>query len=113
MTFYSSLLCVGPRIWKRGHRLVARSGWKTRLLTLGLSNKELVVDPKAREVHLRRRRFWFWRRGTRIRFDTIAGVIYRYGDGSVRPWGGAGDTFDIYSVGLRLHGDEEVHLFAF
>jgi hypothetical protein len=114
MTFYLPFLTFRPRIRERDDKLVASTSYRVWLLTLGLSNREVVIDPDRKEAILRRRRFWFWRRRRVIPFDRIKSVTYRYADSSVRPfWGTAGSTFDIYTVGLRLHDFSDVHLFSF
>jgi hypothetical protein len=114
MAWSLGLLSVGPRIAYDDERLTAVTGWKMRMLTLGLTLCRVTVDPEQRVVIVERRRLWLFKRRRRIKFGWIAAVTYGYSDQS---FGGglsmAHDSFDIFSVGLRLHDDEEFRLFAF
>jgi FAD/FMN-containing dehydrogenase len=114
--FQSSWFSVGPRVRRRGRRLVIRSGRATRIASLGLSDRTVVVDPDRRDITIRVRRFWFGRRADRIPFDLIAAVTFHFlaspnHDATVF----AADRVEAYAVGLRLHGasDPDVHLFWF
>ncbi|MBX9578971.1 MAG: hypothetical protein K2X87_01570 [Gemmataceae bacterium] len=114
--FTSRLLSLGPRIRKAGGKLHAVTGWRVWLLSLGLCNRAVVVDPAARAVFIRDRVCWFFPRRRRVRFDHIRAVAYGYSDPNA--FGGlnlARDTFDVFSVGLKLHadGDDYQHLFRF
>jgi hypothetical protein len=108
------LLSVGPRITRDGDVLKAVTGWKMRCLTLGLLLTQVTVDPHERMLTVVRRRGWFFVRRRRIRFEKIAAVTYGYSDQSLfanLPI--SHDSFDVFSVGLRSHGDDELRLFAF
>lgn len=108
------LLSVGPRITRDGDLLVAVTGWKMRFLTLSLLLTRMTVDPERRVVLIERRLGWIFTRRRKIKFDWIAAVTYGYSDQSLSGWvSQAHDSFDVFSVGLRLHDDDEFRLFAF
>jgi len=114
MPIYSPLLSFCPRVRKVKGTLVARTNLQLRILTLGLMNRKVRVDPKKEEVTISRRLFWFYPRRRRISFKRIAAVTYGYQDWSPDAyWSWAHDSVDLFSVGLRLHGGDEVHLFHF
>src|SRR5438477_5256425 len=113
VTITSSLFSVCPRVSKSRGRLVARTAWQLLLVTLGCLYREVVIDLKRSEVILRRRYLWLFSRRRRIRFGAIEAVTYGYQDWGISSWSWAHDSTDIYVVGLRLHGDEEVRLFHF
>ena len=92
---------------------MARTAWQLLLVTLGCLYREVAVDLKRSEVILRRRYLWFFSRRRRIRFGAIEAVTYGYQDWGISSWSWAHDSTDVYVVGLRLHGDEEVRLFHF
>lgn len=114
--FASRLLSLDPRIRKRGKQLHATTGWRTWLLTLGLCDRAVVVDPAARVVRIRDRVCWLFPRRRRVRFDHIRAVAYGYSDpNAVGGLNFARDTFDVFTVGLKLHADRDDyrHLFRF
>jgi hypothetical protein len=115
MPFTSRLFSVGPRVRKHHGKVVATTSLRLRLLTLGALYREVVIDPKAQAVRLRRRYLWFFRRAWRIPFGSVRAVTYGYqGTGGAHSWWwGATDTSDAFRVGLRLANFEEVHLFWF
>jgi hypothetical protein len=108
------LFSICPRVSKSRGKLVATTAWRLRILTLGWLFRKVVVDPKRRELTLSRRYFWFFRRRRRIRFEWVEAVMYGYQDwavGASLSW--AHDSVDLFSVGLRLHGGDELRLFYF
>jgi hypothetical protein len=110
----SRFLSVCPRISKSKGKLVATTALLLRILTLGCLYRKVVVDPKRRRLTLSRRYFWLFFRRRRIRFEWIEAVTYGYQDwalGSSATW--AHDSTDVFSVGLRLHGGNELRLFSF
>jgi hypothetical protein len=114
MTLASSLLSLCPRVHKQGRCLVASTPWRLRLLTLGTVLRKVIVDPKQQVVWLRRRYLWLFAPRRRIAFRSIEAITYGYQDvaySSVLSW--AHDSTDLFRVGLRLHGGDEVHLFFF
>jgi hypothetical protein len=107
-------LSICPRVRKSHGKLIAESALSTRIFTLGGYYRKVVVDPKKEEVSIHRRSFWFVRKRRRIRFGSIAGISYGYQDWSGgQYWSWAHKSSDIFSVGLRLHGGGDVHLFHF
>lgn len=107
-------LSVGPRIQKEGGRLVATTAWKTRLLTLGMLNRTVNVDPAQQTITIRDRTAWFFKRRRRIGFGVIRAVTYSYEDltvGAALQW--TYDSSDLFRVGVRLESLEDIHLFSF
>jgi hypothetical protein len=45
VTVFSQLFSTCPRVSKRGHKLVASTAWRLRLLTLGWLFRKVIVDP--------------------------------------------------------------------
>src|SRR5262245_61741907 len=72
----------------------------------------MIVDPKQKAVIIRRRFAWFFQRGRRISFRSIEAVTYGYRD-MASPGLWANNSVDLFSVGLRLRGGKEIHLFHF
>jgi hypothetical protein len=108
------LLSFCPRVKKDKGRLVARTAWRLRLLTLGWFYRKVMVDPKKEEITVYRRYFWGFPRRRRVLFQAIEAVTYGYRDWAVgASWTWAHDSVDLFSVGLKLHGGDEVHLFSF
>lgn len=112
----SRLFSIGPRISRQRGRLWIVTGWRTWLLTVGLANREVIVEPERKVLRIRDRIFWFFSRKRTIKFSFIRAIGYGYSDEA--EFGGlnmARNTFDIYRVGLKLHGDydNQLHLFCF
>jgi hypothetical protein len=83
-------------------------------LTLGWLIREVVVDVELKKLTVRSRYFWAFTRRRCIRFGDVEAVTYGYEDwaiGSVLNW--SHDSLDLYSVGLRLFDEDELHLFNF
>ena len=115
MPTVSPFFSVGPFVYKAKSKLVARTPLYLQIWTLGAFYREVIVDPKAEAVRVRRRYAWFFKRAVRIPFGSVRAVTYGYsGTGGPQGWWwGAYDTKDCYSVGLRLSNFREVHLFWF
>jgi hypothetical protein len=114
MAIASPLLSTCPRLCKEGSRLVARTPWRLLISTLGLVYRQVTVDPKKEAVSVYGRYLWLLPRRRRIHFRAIEAVTYGYQDwASDAWWSYAHDSVDLFSVGLRLHGGDEVHLFYF
>jgi hypothetical protein len=114
MTVSFRLLSICPRVSKSKGKLVAATAWRLRILTLGWLYRKVVVNPKRQELTIYGRYFWFFPRRRRVRFGAIEAVTYGYQDwaiGATLSW--AHDSVDLFSVGLRLHGGDELHLFYF
>jgi hypothetical protein len=116
MGFSLSVLSICPRVAKQRGRLIASSAWRFRVLTLGLLQRQVIVDPKEQVVIIRRRVGWFFRQMRRIRFSWIKAIGYGYSDVSGNStwtvWG-TYKTADNFTVQLKLHGGDDVHLFYF
>jgi hypothetical protein len=114
MAFRSSLFSICPRIYKKDGLLVASTSWKFRVLTLGMLSRRVEVDRERKAVVIQRRYVWFITFRRRIPFQFIEAVTYGYNDiAAAAPWSLTHDGSDLFRVGLRLHGLEEVHLFFF
>jgi hypothetical protein len=110
----SRVLSLGPRIQKEDGLLVAATGWRLRLLTLGMMLRWVIVDPKDETVTVRDRYFWLFGRTRTLRFRDIQAVTYGYDDWS--PGAVLSDahrTLDCYQVGLCLGDEREMSLFHF
>jgi hypothetical protein len=108
------LLSICPRVSKVKRKLVATTAWRLRLLTLGWLYRKVTVDPKKEELLIDRRYFWLFPRHRRIRFGAIKAVTYGYHDWAMgSSWSWDHDSVDLFSVGLRLQDDDELHLFYF
>ncbi|MFO0935597.1 MAG: hypothetical protein U0798_03660 [Gemmataceae bacterium] len=112
----TSLLSFGPRIHRVRNQLHAVTGWRVWLMTLGLSNRRVVVDPDQKMLRIHDRILWFFPKKRSFKFRHIRAVAYGYSDQS----GGsifslAHDSYDVFSVGIKLHGDDNTyrHLFRF
>ena len=109
-----SILSIGPRIAKEDGKLVARTSFRVALLSLGLSWRNVVVDPKRRKIIISKRLFWFFKRKRVIPFRFIESVRYGYDDLSGNSdWPAAAQTFDYFKVGLKLYNGEIIPLFNF
>ena len=107
-------LSLGPRISKHDLRLSLTTGWGLRLLTLGMWNRRVVVDVEQQAFTFHARYIWLFTRTRRICFPSVAAVTYGYSDwspGAHLSW--THDSLDVFTVGLRLHTEEEIGLFDF
>jgi hypothetical protein len=108
------ILSVCPRVRKRKGKLVATTAWRLRVLTLGWLYRKVVVDPKRKELIISCRYFWLFHRRRRLRFGGVEAVTYGYQDWAAgASWRWAHDSVDLFSVGLRLYGGQDLHLFYF
>lgn len=108
---FGRLLNVRPKVSKEGDVLVARSGWKSHLFSLGFGGRTVRVEPKQRAIKVRTRRFWGFTTSKRIDFDWVEAVLYGYHDASVGLY--AYQANDLFTVGLQLKNGEEITLFRF
>jgi hypothetical protein len=114
MPFVSSLLSIGPRIHKEDDRLIATTGWRFGLLTLGAVLRRVEIDATSQTVSIHNRYLWLVGHTTKIRFRNIRAVTYGYSDCSPNSFlSFAHDAIDVFSTGLRLHDDREITLFTF
>jgi hypothetical protein len=101
---------------RRGRRLVIHSNLITRVASLGLSAREVVVDPDRRVLTVRDRRWWVGKRVERFPFDLITAVSFHF-LGGLNHSGSVftSDRVEAYAVGLKVYGaaDPDVHLFWF
>ena len=114
MPLVSGLLSIGPRICKDDGKLIATTGWRFGLLTLGTMLRRVEVDVAPQTVRIHSRYLWLFKRSRTIRFRNIQAVTYGYGDWSPNSFlSFAHDAIDVYSTGLRLQDEREVALFSF
>ena len=114
MAFYSGLFSLCPRVAKLDGRLVASTPYRSRLLTLGLFYRQVIVDPKEQVVRLHRRHGWLFAHDWHIPFGAIQAVTYGYEDWN--PFASfqlARDSVDWFTVGLKLKNQTQHHLFSF
>ena len=114
MAFPLKFLSLGPRISKCHQRLILSTGWGLRVLSLGTWYRRAVVDVEQKVITLHSRYLWLLKRTKRISFPSVAAVTYGYSNwspGAYLSW--AHDSLDVFTVGLRLHGEEEIGLFDF
>jgi hypothetical protein len=110
----SRLFAVCPRISKGQGQLVATTAWRLRLLSLGSHCRRVVVDLRRKTLVIERTYFWAVSRRRRIPFQTIEAVTYGYQDWAFPfIWNWTHDTVDLFTVGVRVSGGDEVHLCSF
>ncbi len=104
-------LSLGPKVWKEGHALHARSSVVSIVLTLGFWSKWLHVCPDQREVIFTHRIFWFipWTR--RFPFNEINDITYTYSNLFPYFEYSAHDSLDKYTINLELTNWSRVVLF--
>ena len=112
----SNLFSVGPQFRKRGRRLFIRTSPITRVLSLGLINRTVIVDPDRKILTVRDKRFWFGSRIERYPYDLVTAVSFNFLRGIDHDSTAFGsDRVEAYAVGLKLYGsaNPDVHLFWF
>jgi hypothetical protein len=90
MALISGIFSIGPRTRADQGRLVATTAWRYRLLTLGASLRQVIVDSEEKVVRVRRRVLWLFRRRKTIPFAAIKSITYGY-DRLLLPQGHGGD----------------------
>jgi hypothetical protein len=110
----SRLLAIAPKVRCDGEQLIASTSLRGLLLSFTLLHRTVIVDPAKQVIEIHARILWFFRWSRTIPFDRIEKIIYRYEDmNPSTSFGDSGDSKDWFSVGLRLKGYDEVHLFHF
>lgn len=108
------LLSICPRIRKESDKIIASTAWRIQILSLGAVYREVIVDPKKKRVTISSRYLWTQENKQVVRFREIMAVVYGYEDQSLGAmFARAHNSFDTFSVGLRLCDDTDVHLFSF
>jgi hypothetical protein len=102
--YISRLRSLGPRLSRQDEQLLAVTCWRVWLMTLGLSNRRVIVDPEKKVIRIQGRILWFFARKKRVKFEHIRAIAYGYTDVG---------SLDIYTVGLKLisRDDDYRHLF--
>jgi hypothetical protein len=114
MAFFSKLLSLGPRIVNCNGTLAAATGWRCRMLTMGMFIRRVVINAQEEVVHIRSRYLWLFARTKTIPFRDIQAVTYGYEDWSLgADLSFAHNSLDVFTVGLRLRNDRELSLFRF
>ncbi|AIE85439.1 hypothetical protein [Fimbriimonas ginsengisoli] len=110
---WSRIFAFRPKLSKEGQLLVATTGWRAHLFSLGFGSRKVVVDPHLRVVRLQIRKWWFYRTSKRIEFDWVEEILYGYNDMSAGASWSAHQAQDLFTVGLLLKNREEVTLFRY
>lgn len=106
------LLALCPRIRKQGDCILVTTAWRTSLLSLCTIYRKVLIDPQSRKLAITSRYLWLISRFREIPFSAIQDITYGYEDMSM-DLTYANDSFDWFTVGLRLTDDTELHLFNF
>jgi len=68
------ILSIGPPTRKQGVRLIATSGLRLRILSLGAFGRELVVEPRKGWLMIHDLQFWFVERTRMVPFEQVEAV---------------------------------------
>jgi hypothetical protein len=120
----STLLSLGPSVREHRGRVIARTNFLLRALTLFSYSHEVVVDRKSRYVSVSTRRMWFLKSGEAIPFRSVQRIHYGYASlptsvGHTTDGVGVTDRLEKFTVALILEPEagetrgREVELFAF
>jgi len=107
-------LAICPRLKKTGDSLHIMTGVGLFVLTLGLMQRQVVIDPVRRVIVVSSRYAWFFTRHREMPFSDVEAVTYGYEElsaGSSFSWNW--NSLDSFIVGLRLVDDSEFTLFTF
>ena len=108
------LLALCPRIRKHDGCIVATTAWRMSMASFGTMYRKVVINPQSREVSVSSRYIWLVSRSREIPFSAIRAVTYGYEGMSMdAAFSFAHDSFDWFTVGLRLTDDSEFRLFNF
>ncbi len=108
------LFAFSPDVYSDKGLLVARTGWKANVFSIGFAGRSVTLDRNREMIRLRKRWFWFVVTTRYISFASVKEVLYGYTD--VDPfqsfsWAHLQD--DLFSVGVKLRTGEEIRLFRF
>jgi hypothetical protein len=111
------IIALGYRVARTAGRLVVREPLRIRILLLGAYSHQVVLDSTSQTIVIDRRIAWLHATRQKIPFADVRAVTYGY-DNLARPpaaaiFGSAGDSFDHFSVGLKLVDGSELTLFDF
>jgi len=81
-------------------------------VSVGTIYRKVVIDPQSSHLVVASRYLWFISRSREIPFSRIQAVTYGYEDTSI-DFSYSHDSFDWFTVGLRLTDETELHLFNF
>lgn len=111
----SPYLSLAPRVRRHGLQLWASTSLLVRVLTLWSYGRHVHVDAEARYVFLLERKLWVLTSTQLVRFRDIAHVSYRFVSvPTTWHWlGRVEDTFESFSVSLKLHDGRSVLLARF
>lgn len=114
MAFRLPFLSAGPRVRVTTTSVVASTGYYAMLFSLASVLRNVRVDRRTQTIAIEDRFGWAFECNREIQFSEVRAVTYGYDDASLlhRTFS-VGGAFDVYSVGLRLYDDEQVHLFRF
>ncbi|MEM0925185.1 MAG: hypothetical protein AAGJ83_04035 [Planctomycetota bacterium] len=97
---------------KRGATIIATTARRVRLLSLGGIYRQVAIDPVEQIITIHRRYAWFFRKHCAIGFAEIEAVTYGYEDQAIQG-SFVHESYDCFTVGLRLRDDSEVVLHRF
>lgn len=108
------LLGICPRIRKEGVCIIAITALRIRILFLGAFFKQVTIDPRHRTLTVASRYFWLFKRKRKYRFKELQAITYGYEDWNDTSWVSfSHDSFDWFTVGIRLRCNREFKLFNF
>ena len=109
------LFAICPRIRKNSGSIIASTAWRVQVVLLGMLYRRVEIEPASKSILMVSRYLWLIRRRRTIRFADVHAVTYGYEDlsGEAAYFSYGHDSFDWFTVGLRLHDDTELHLFNF
>lgn len=107
-------LAICPRIRKQKGCIVATTAWRVRLLLLGLILRRVEIDPANQKIRIFSRYLWLLRFRREVSFKQISAITYGYEDMSAESaFAFAYDSWDWFTVGIRIADRHEIHLFNF
>jgi hypothetical protein len=111
---WSRIFVFKPRVYRRNGQLIAQSGWRSQLFSLGFGGRQVVIDRQREMVRIRKRSFWFARSTRFIPFKAVEEVTYDYHDVSPHTYASwSHQEDDLFTVGLKLRTGEYVPLVRF
>ena len=78
LTLASRFMTLRPAVRMEHDRLVVRTGWPARLLTLGLRSRRVEIEPARRRLTIRHRTGYLFGRTTELDFDDVWYLDYAY-----------------------------------
>ena len=108
---FSRVVATRPVMSRQGNGLIAKSDWRSQVISLGFGGRRVIVDPSQKFIRIAVRSFWFLRKYRTIGFDEVREICYGYNDWSIGWW--TYQEMDLFTVSLLLNSGETVVLFRF